>query len=146
MDFSVSKRRKVDQCGELGEHLHSGALTGSYGQSASTARTNSRPLWRRTQTAISGSKARSLAQLATPRSVDGVGILVEDDGDPEPNTYRHVFSPFHRNTLLIDARRLHESGFGEQSGLFGLFYTRAGEDPKTVEALPERYSAADIAK
>jgi hypothetical protein len=60
--------------------------------------------------------------------------------------YGHVFSPFHRNTLLTDARRLHESAFGEESGLLGLFYTRADDDPETVEALPERYTAEDIAR
>lgn len=68
------------------------------------------------------------------------------NGDPEPAMYGHVFSPFHRNTLLTDARHLHASGFGERSGLLGLFYTRADGDPKTVEALPERYTAADIAE
>jgi len=31
------------------------------------------------------------------------------NGDPELNMYTHVFSPFHRNTLLTDAERLHES-------------------------------------
>ena len=68
------------------------------------------------------------------------------NGDPEPTMYGHVFSPFHRNTLLTDARRLHTSAFGERSGLLGLFYTRTGDDPETVEALPERYTAEDIAE
>lgn len=68
------------------------------------------------------------------------------NGDPEPTMYGHVFSPFHRNTLLTDARRLHASAFGERSGLLGLFYTRAGDDPEIVEALPERYTAEDIAE
>jgi hypothetical protein len=68
------------------------------------------------------------------------------NGDPEPTMYGHVFSPFHRNTLLTDARRLHESSFGEQSGLLGLFYTRADADSETVEELPERYTAVDIAE
>lgn len=68
------------------------------------------------------------------------------NGDPEPTVYGHVFSPFHRNTLLTDANRLHASTFGEQSGLLGLFYARGDEDPETVEALPERYTAADIAE
>jgi hypothetical protein len=35
------------------------------------------------------------------------------NGDPEPTMFGHVFSPFHRNTLLTDARRLRESSFGE---------------------------------
>jgi hypothetical protein len=60
--------------------------------------------------------------------------------------YGHVFSPFHRNTLLTDARRLHASEFSERCGLLGLFYTRADDDPETVEALPERYTAEDIAE
>ena len=68
------------------------------------------------------------------------------NGDPEPTMYGHVFSPFDQNTLLTDARRLHASEFGERSGLLGLFYTRADADPETVEALPERYTAADIAE
>jgi len=46
------------------------------------------------------------------------------NGDPEPNWYKHVFSPFNSNTLLTDARRLHESEFQKPSGLLGLFYTR----------------------
>ncbi|MFP9191391.1 hypothetical protein ACLI4Q_07000 [Natrialbaceae archaeon A-CW1-1] len=68
------------------------------------------------------------------------------NGDPEPNMYKHIFSPFHQNTLLTDAHRLHESSFDKQSGLLGLFYTRADEDPKTVEALPDRYTATNIAE
>lgn len=60
--------------------------------------------------------------------------------------YSHLFGPFHRNTLLTDARRLHASGFGERSGLLGLFYARADDDPKTVEALPERYTPESIAE
>lgn len=68
------------------------------------------------------------------------------NGDPEPTMYGHVFSPFHRNTLLAAARQLHSSEFGEQSGLLGLFDTRAADDPKTVEALPEQYTAANIAE
>jgi hypothetical protein len=60
--------------------------------------------------------------------------------------YGHVFSPFHRNTLLTDTRRLHASGFDEQGVLLGLFYTRADENQETVEALPERYTAGDIAE
>jgi len=68
------------------------------------------------------------------------------NGDPEPTMYGHVFSPFHRNTLLTDARRLHASEFSGQSGLLGLFYTRADDDLDTVEALPQRYTAADIAE
>lgn len=51
--------------------------------------------------------------------------------------YGHAFSPFHRNTLLTDAHRPHASVFGERSGLLGLFYTRADDDPETVEALPD---------
>jgi len=68
------------------------------------------------------------------------------NGDPEPTVYGHVFSPFHRNTLLTDAGRLHASAFGGRSGLLGLFYARGDEDPETVESLPERYTPADIAE
>jgi hypothetical protein len=68
------------------------------------------------------------------------------NGDPEPTMYGHVFSPFHRNTLLTDARRLHASEFGDRYGLLGLFYTRAADDPETVEALPEQYTPEDIAE
>lgn len=67
------------------------------------------------------------------------------NGDPEPTMYSHVFSPFHQNTLLTDAHRLHASTFGDRSGLLGLFYTRAAGGP-TVEALPERYTPEDIAE
>lgn len=67
------------------------------------------------------------------------------NGDPEPNMYKHVFSPFHRNTLLTDAHSLVESEIGDGSGLLGLFYKRADDDPETVEALPSRYTAEDIA-
>lgn len=68
------------------------------------------------------------------------------NGDPEPTMYGHVFSPFHRNTLLTDARRLHASAFADRCGLLGLFYTRADDDPETVGALPERYTPEDIAE
>lgn len=68
------------------------------------------------------------------------------NGDPEPTMYGHVFSPFHRNTLLTDARRLHASAFADRCGLLGLFYTRADDDSETVEALPERYTPEDIAE
>jgi hypothetical protein len=68
------------------------------------------------------------------------------NGDPEPAMYGHVFSPFHRNTLLTDARRLHASTFAERGGLLGLFYTRADGGSTTVAALPERYTAAKIAE
>lgn len=68
------------------------------------------------------------------------------NGDPELSMYGHLVSPFHRNTLLTDARRLQEAVFGERSGLLRQFYTRIDDDLKTVEALPERYMAADLAK
>ncbi|MFB6183709.1 MAG: hypothetical protein ABEI96_04065, partial [Haloarculaceae archaeon] len=68
------------------------------------------------------------------------------NGDPEPAMYGHVFSPFHRNTLLTDARRLHASDLADRCGLLGLFYTRADDDPETVKALPERYTPEDIAE
>jgi hypothetical protein len=68
------------------------------------------------------------------------------NGDPEPTMYTHVFSPFHRNTLLADAARLHDSGFEGPWGLLGLFYTRSADDHGTVEALPERYTAGELAE
>jgi len=68
------------------------------------------------------------------------------NGDPESTMYGHVFSPFHRNTLLTDARRLHASAFADRCGLLGLFYMRADDDPETVETLPERYTPEDIAE
>lgn len=67
------------------------------------------------------------------------------NGDPEPHMYKHVFSPFHNNTLLTDADRLSQSTFSESSGLLGFFYVRSDDDPRTVDALPERYTAANIA-
>lgn len=67
------------------------------------------------------------------------------NGDPEPSMYKHVFSPFHRNTLLTDAERLSQSEFSDPSGLLGLFYTRSDDDPRAVDALSERYTAEDIA-
>lgn len=68
------------------------------------------------------------------------------NGDPEPTMYGHVFSPFHRNTLLHDGQRLREWSTEEPRGLLGLFYKRADEDPETVEAHHERYTATDIAE
>ncbi len=68
------------------------------------------------------------------------------NGDPEPMMYGHVFSPFHRNTLLTDAKNLHESAFDDPTALLGLFYARSDDDPKTVESLPNQYTAESIAK
>jgi hypothetical protein len=68
------------------------------------------------------------------------------NGDPEPNMYTHVFSPFHRNTLVTDAARLQDSTFEASCGLLGLFYARSDDDPETVESLPERYTAEGIAE
>lgn len=67
------------------------------------------------------------------------------NGDPEPNMHKHVFSPFHKNTLLTDAHSLTDSEIGDRGGLLGLFYKRADDDPENVEALPKRYTAEDIA-
>ena len=67
------------------------------------------------------------------------------NGDPEPTMYGRVFSPFHRNTLLTDAARLHDSGFEAPYGLLGLFYARSETDQETVEALPGRYTAEAVA-
>lgn len=67
------------------------------------------------------------------------------NGDPEHSMYKTVFSPFHRNTLLSDAHILTQSELGDRGGLLGLFYKRADGEPETVEALPGRYTAEDIA-
>jgi len=68
------------------------------------------------------------------------------NGDPEPNWYKHVFSPFNKNTLLTDAKRLHESEFEKPGGLLGLFYKRGSGDPATVEELPEKFTASELAE
>ena len=68
------------------------------------------------------------------------------NGDPEPNMFKHVFSPFHKSTLLTDAQSLAESELGDSSGLLGLFYKRADSDSTAVEALASRYTAEDIAE
>lgn len=68
------------------------------------------------------------------------------NGDPEPTMYGHVFSPFHRNTLLTDAVRLRNSALGDRSGLLGLFYARSEDDPERVESLPERYTPENVAE
>jgi hypothetical protein len=68
------------------------------------------------------------------------------NGDPEPNWYKHVFSPFNRNTLLTDAERLHESEFDKPGGLLGLFYNSGSDDPTSVEELPEKFEASELAE
>lgn len=68
------------------------------------------------------------------------------NGDPEHHMPKQVFSPFHENTLLSDAGRLLDSDFESPSGLLGLFYKRADEDAVTVNALPERFTASDLAE
>lgn len=68
------------------------------------------------------------------------------NGDPEDYMYTRVFSPFHENTLLTDAKRLHESKFKKNGGLLGLFYKRADDDPEEVNGLPGRFTAEDIAR
>lgn len=67
------------------------------------------------------------------------------NGDSEDYMYTHVFSPFHDNTLMTDAKRLHEANT-ERTGILGLFYKRSDEDSETVESFPERYTAEDIAE
>jgi hypothetical protein len=68
------------------------------------------------------------------------------NGDPEPNWYKHVFSPFNSNTLLTDARRLHDSEFEKPGGLLGLFYKRASDAPASVEEFPEKFEASELAE
>lgn len=68
------------------------------------------------------------------------------NGDPEPSWYKQVFSPFNSNTLLTDAERLHESEFEKSGGLLGLFYKRGAGDTTSVEALPEQFTATELAE
>jgi hypothetical protein len=68
------------------------------------------------------------------------------NGNPEHYMYSHVFSPFHNNTLMTDAKRLHETDSEHTTGLLGLFYKRSDRDSETVKSLPERYTAKDIAE
>jgi hypothetical protein len=67
------------------------------------------------------------------------------NGDPEDSMPKRVFSPFHEHTLLSDAQKLSESGFDRDAGLLGLFYKRSDDDPKTVDRLPEQYTAERLA-
>jgi len=68
------------------------------------------------------------------------------NGDAEDYWYTHIFSPFNKNTLLTDAKRLHESEFDGYKGLLGLFYQRGRDDPETVNGLPERFIAEELAE
>jgi len=74
------------------------------------------------------------------------------NGTPEQYMYTHVFSPFHNNTLMTDAKRLHNNKQNSLSdserniGLLGIFYKRSDEDSETIEALPERYTTENIAE
>lgn len=68
------------------------------------------------------------------------------NGDPEPNWYKHVFSPFNSNTLLTDAKRLHEGAFSSPAGLLGLFYQRAEDDPEAVESSSALFAADTLAE
>lgn len=94
------------------------------------------------------------SQTATCDVVLGNGLPIEAkllrywraNGDPEPNWYKHVFSPFNSNTLLTDARRLHDSEFKKPDGLLGLFYKRASDDSASVEEFPEKFEASELAE
>jgi hypothetical protein len=68
------------------------------------------------------------------------------NGDPEPHWYKHIFSPFNRNTLLTDSKRLCESDFEQVGGLLGLFYQRTPDDSVSVEESPERFTASALAE
>lgn len=68
------------------------------------------------------------------------------NGDPEHHMPKQVFSPFHENTLLSDVERLLDSEFESPCGLLGLFYKRADDDPEAVKALPERFTAGNLAE
>ena len=67
------------------------------------------------------------------------------NGDPEDNMPKAIFSPFHKNTILTDAREIHGSNFEQEGGLLGLFYNRSKDDPQAVQRLPERYTPEDLA-
>jgi hypothetical protein len=66
------------------------------------------------------------------------------NGDPEDYMYNRVFSPFHKNTLMSDAKTLHESS-KEKTGLLRFFYKRSDEDRENVYAFPEGYTAENVA-
>jgi hypothetical protein len=68
------------------------------------------------------------------------------NGDSEDYMPKQVFSPFHKNTLLTDAQKLHTSGFERDGGLLGLFYKRSDSDPESVANLPERFTAERLAE
>lgn len=67
------------------------------------------------------------------------------NGDPEDYMPKTVFSPFHKNTILTDARELYLSDFQNNGGLLGLFYNRSEDDSQTVQCLPKRYTPEDLA-
>lgn len=68
------------------------------------------------------------------------------NGDPEDFWYSHVFSPFNKNTLLTDAKRLHEAGFQQPGGILGLFYQRGVDDSENIKGLEERFTATEMAE
>lgn len=68
------------------------------------------------------------------------------NGDPEDFWYTHVFSPFNKNTLLTDAKRLHEADFQQPGGILGLFYQRAVDDGESVKGLKERFTPTEMAE
>jgi hypothetical protein len=68
------------------------------------------------------------------------------NGDLEDYMYTHVFSPFHGNTLMTDAKTLHESNFESPGGLLGLFYARGAEDSASVRANPDLFTAENLAQ
>lgn len=94
------------------------------------------------------------SQMATCDIVLGNDLPIEAkllqywraNGDPEPNWYKHVFSPFNSHTLLTDAKRLHQSEFEKPGGLLGLFCKRDSDDPTSVKELPEKFKTPELAE
>lgn len=68
------------------------------------------------------------------------------NGDQEDYMYTHVYSPFHENTLMTDAKDLYDAGFDQSGGLLGLFYDRGRKDSTTVISNPELFTAKNLAQ
>ena len=68
------------------------------------------------------------------------------NGDPEETIYKHIFSPFNKNTLLTDSKRLYNSEFQKPCGILGIFYKRSEMDDEEVEELPGKFTADQLAQ
>jgi hypothetical protein len=94
-------------------------------------------------------ESRQVCDLLLPGQVPVEAKLIRywrANGDPEHYMPMRVFSPFHESTLLTDAQKLHDADFDRTGGLLGLFYKRSDDDPETVAALPERFTADELAE